>query len=110
MECGACTACCFALDIDEIAKPKNVLCQHCDGGCSVHDNKPVSCSDFKCAYYEAKNVKESLRPDNCGVIFIRHSDTLFKAIVIPDKQVKPSAHGQIEAFNAQGFEVECGYL
>lgn len=108
--CGSCTACCFALPINAIAKPKNVLCQYCDGGCSIYENKPTTCTEFQCAYNEVEGVPEALRPDNCGVIFIKRTDSRFDGVVIPDAEVTDMAKRQIESFKSQGFEVNFGYL
>jgi hypothetical protein len=111
MGCGDCTACCTVLPIEAINKPINTTCMNCTGsGCSVYEDKPQTCSEFECAFLQGKDVPESLRPDKCGILFIKKSDTRFDGIIVPDAEVTDMAKAQIESFKRQGFEVICGYL
>jgi Fe-S-cluster containining protein len=111
MECGNCTACCTVLPIKAINKPINTPCPNClRGGCSIYDNKPQTCTEFECAYLQAKNVPVSLRPDRCGVIFIKKTDSRFDGVLIKDRSITETAKAQIEAFKQQGYEVNFGYL
>jgi Fe-S-cluster containining protein len=109
--CGGCTACCNVLLIQDIHKPVNTACPNCTkDGCSIYSNKPQTCNEFECAYLHGKNVPESLRPDNCGVIFVKRSDTRFDGVVIPNAEVTDMAKAQVESFKRQGYEVNFGYL
>ena len=106
MECGTCTACCSLYPIDEIGKPMNTDCQYCTGGgCSVHSTKPEMCKTFECAYYQGKNVPESLRPDKCGVIFTMNSDRIFTGHIIPETDITDIAKEQVNSFQKQGYSV-----
>ena len=111
MECGSCTACCTTLPIKALDKPINTHCQHCvGGGCSIYDSKPQTCTEFECAYIQGSNVPESLRPDKCGVIFIKQDDNTFKGVLIPNMEVTDIAKAQMNDFMKQGFKVIHGYL
>ena len=105
MECGQCTACCTLYPVEWLDKPVNTPCIHCDGGCKIQDTKPKECSDFNCAYLQMKSDNINLRPDNCGIIFEKHSERIFYGILIPDMEISKSGHGQIQSFLNQGYSV-----
>jgi len=105
-ECGDCTACCTLFPIAPIGKPVNTHCPHCDGGgCSIYDDKPQTCTDFICAYLQGKNLPKELRPDKCGVIFIKHTENIFSGALIHGAKITDIAKGQAMAFNKQGYSV-----
>ena len=81
--CGDCTACCEVFAIDEIQKPKNVLCDKCSNGCTIYKSRPQTCIDYKCLYLLG-GWHEALRPDKCGVI-IDSSKTGYEAIRFKEK-------------------------
>ena len=111
MECGDCKACCTALVIKVLNKPANTPCQNlCDKGCSIYDSKPQTCTEFECAYIQGTNIPESLRPDKCGVIFIKQDSKTFKSVLIPGMEVTDMAKAQMNDFMKQGFRVTHGYL
>lgn len=50
-DCGDCTLCCKLFEVDELAKPANVLCGHCDGKrCQIYNRRPQMCAEFNCMY------------------------------------------------------------
>lgn len=109
MECGDCTACCKVLPIDDdiLAKDSNVLCVHCDKGCTVYDDRPISCVNFNCVYIE-DGYDESLRPDKTGVIFEKITTKIYLGLVDQDclntwNTIQMSAH--IKQYNDQGISV-----
>ncbi len=70
-QCGACTACCHVLEIDdpELKKPAGTLCQHCGSGCTIYDWRPKVCRDWMCMWREFPGLfDESWRPDRSGVL------------------------------------------
>lgn len=70
-QCGACTACCHVLEIDdpELQKPAGVLCRHCRNGCSIYERRPQVCRDWLCMWREFPGLfDESWRPDRSGVL------------------------------------------
>lgn len=70
--CGACTACCEVLTIDDPAlrKPANVLCAHCTPGrgCGIYDTRPATCRDWHCGWRSLAWLDEACRPDLWGVL------------------------------------------
>ena len=105
-ECGECTACCTLFPIGPINKPLNTHCPNCVGnGCSIYNNKPQTCTDFKCAYLEGKNIPKELRPDRCGIIFSKNTDRIFTGAIIQGVKVTNIAKEQIVSFNKQGYSV-----
>lgn len=105
MKCDGCTACCTLLPIEAINKPINTHCQHCDLGCTIYENRPQTCADFECAYLHGDNLPLSLRPDKCGIIFIKRNYRIFSGCLMPDIKTTDQARGQIDDFIKQGFSV-----
>lgn len=104
--CGECTACCTMLPVAAINKPSNTPCQHlCGRGCSIYENRPTTCAEFECAYLHANNIPKSLRPDKCGIIFIKRTDRIFSGVLLSNRKTTEVAKGQIDAFIKQGFSV-----
>ena len=100
--CGDCTACCDLFPVDELGKTMNEKCVHCEGGCTIYVDRPRSCSLFECAYLQS-SAPESLRPDNCGVIYEKLSDRLFFGTAF--RVATEQGVAQARAFVAQGFSV-----
>lgn len=105
MNCDGCTACCILLPIDAISKPVNTDCQYCNNGCRIYESRPQTCADFECAYLQGRNLPRSLRPDECGIIFIKRTDRIFSGVLMADMQPTNAAKGQIDAFVKQGYSV-----
>ena len=105
LECKECTACCTMFYVKEINKPSNTECIYCDKGCTIHDNKPLECSNFNCAYVQMKKENINLRPDNCGIIFEKHSDRIFHGTLVTDKKISHYGNMQIKSFLKQGYSV-----
>ena len=105
-KCGDCRACCTLLPVDAIEKPVNTRCQHvCATGCSIYQTRPDTCAEFDCAYLQAENVPESLRPDKCGVIFIKRADRIFSGLLMPGVKTTDAAKAQVDSFLKQGYSV-----
>ena len=77
--CGDCTACCerFTIEGDiweDGIKKKNVLCKYNCNGCTIYEDRPKICQDFKCVWLRIKEARpdfcESMRPDNVGAIVL----------------------------------------
>ena len=100
--CGECTACCITLPVDALSKPANEMCVHCDGGCTIYEDRPQDCSLFECAYLQS-TAQIELRPDNCGIIFEKLTDKIFFGTVF--KQPTKAAVEQVHSFIDQGFSV-----
>jgi len=120
MECGDCTECCELLHIDSqkplldgeieliaIDSPAGQLCNYCDKniGCTVHEDRPLICRTYECAYTQHESAPIELRPDKCGVIFEKLDDSLFVGTIKPDRPITEYGSKQIDAFNQQGYNV-----
>ena len=69
-ECGECTLCCSAQNIDkpQIQKASGVLCKHCvGGGCAIYETRFDVCRGFHCAWRQMPTLDEGWRPDRSGV-------------------------------------------
>ena len=74
-ECGECTACCKFLEIPELNKPVDVLCQHCTGhSCGIYESRPAVCRGWYCVWRVEKELSDDVRPDKCGVMFSLDGD------------------------------------
>jgi len=79
-KCGTCTMCCKLLFVNELKKPKNTWCEHCDigVGCKVYQDRPSSCAGFKCLWLQSQEslskMSAQLRPDKCKVVLHSSSD------------------------------------
>ena len=68
-DCGACTACCHSLGVDELQKPTFLSCEHIGPrGCRCYHTRPASCRSFQCLWLLGM-LDEADRPDRLGVIF-----------------------------------------
>src|SRR5262245_60474645 len=68
--CGSCTLCCKVLAIDEIKKPRNEWCPHCEKskGCKIYLERPSECRSFECLWLRIEQVPEALKPQKCKVV------------------------------------------
>ena len=77
--CGSCNLCCKVLGIEEIGKPKQTWCPHCDKGkgCRIYDSpaKPQECTAYTCLWLATQSFEdptlrlpESVRPDRTRVV------------------------------------------
>ncbi len=70
-ECGACTACCFEITIDDptLAKPPRTLCTHCTAqGCAIYETRPADCRSWYCAWRRMADLPDHLNPDRSGLL------------------------------------------
>lgn len=105
MNCGECTVCCTLSVVTEINKKAWELCTHCiNNGCEIYGKHPKECKDFRCAYLQGSN-NINLRPDKCGVMFIKRSNRIFSGILVLDTLVTNTAKAQIASFKQQGYSV-----
>src|SRR5471030_90014 len=69
--CGDCAVCCFALRVDELAKPAGMLCQNCTGkGCGIYETRFDICKGFLCGYRLLPALGDAWRPDRSGVLIM----------------------------------------
>jgi len=108
MKCDGCTLCCKLLSISWMNSPEGEYCKECDQdiGCKIWENVPEYCKEYKCAYNQAENIDEKYRPDKCGIIFEKATDSIFYGTVDNDIAVLGrTANEQIEQMLAKGFSV-----
>jgi len=71
-ECGACTACCRELPINdpELKKAPGILCVYCveDKGCGIHETRPQVCRVWFCGWRQMPQLDDGWRPDRCEII------------------------------------------
>lgn len=75
-ECGSCSLCCFLPRIEELNKPPNKWCQHCNPGpkgCTVYNNRPADvCNVYECGWLQDRKGEvfpDQMRPDLSHVLF-----------------------------------------
>ena len=87
-ECGSCTLCCKLIGVEELKKPQNVWCRHCNigQGCKIYDTRPQGCRDFSCLWLKGL-IPEELKPNDVHHVFDMTLDG--KRLVVhsdPDRQ------------------------
>jgi hypothetical protein len=62
--------CCKLLKVDELAKPRQEWCSHCDigVGCKIYDTKPSECSKFLCGWIANANISDVWKPSDCRMV------------------------------------------
>lgn len=109
-ECGSCNYCCEVLPIPEIQKPESVLCKNCTEtkGCNIYNSRPTSCINFDCVYLQSNDMDESLRPNECGVMFEKVTTKIYFGTELP-KDVgswkKSNVREYIQCLNDDGISV-----
>ncbi len=73
-DCGTCHACCTALTVNDggLFKPQGIRCPKLTdkGLCDIYEDRPSDCAAFYCGYRRLKWVKDTLRPDQSGVLVV----------------------------------------
>jgi hypothetical protein len=70
-ECGACTACCVEITIDDpmLAKAARTPCPNCTAaGCAIYTARPDDCRTWFCAWRRIADLPEHLSPDRSGLL------------------------------------------
>ena len=80
-DCGTCTMCCSVMAINELSKPKNILCVNCSigVGCKIYDDRPPSCRVFRCLWLQTQTLGANalplqMRPDKSKVVLVASPD------------------------------------
>lgn len=62
--CDGCALCCKVLVIDDLNKPRNEWCRHCNPkkGCGIYDTRPQTCRNFHCGYFFIPGLTEDWKP------------------------------------------------
>lgn len=85
--CGECTLCCKLLAIAELAKPRNIWCDHCKPrhGCAIYDLRPRSCATFYCGYLLSRDLGEEWKPSRCKIVLLPDKGNSIVAFVDPQR-------------------------
>ena len=89
--CGDCTMCCKLVGVQELDKPRDTWCEHCEigKGCSIYEDRPQSCDDFECLWLQSQSksdpMGEHLRPDRCKVVLGATTKGNVQAFVDPGR-------------------------
>ncbi len=64
--------CCELLAVQEINKPANTLCPHCDEGqgCRIYDLRPKQCRLFNCHFLTNPKLREEWRPSRSRIVLV----------------------------------------
>ena len=67
--CGACTACCTVISVEELNKAHNEPCVHCNegSGCAIYNRRPQGCRTFMCEWLHGYGDPAD-RPDQSSII------------------------------------------
>ena len=62
--CDGCSLCCKLLIIEEVDKPRNEWCRHCNPkkGCTIYDQRPQTCRTFHCGYLFIPDLSDDWKP------------------------------------------------
>jgi Fe-S-cluster containining protein len=74
--CAGCTLCCKIMTVEEIAKPRNKWCQHCDigKGCKIYDARPEACRLFYCHYLKEGGIAEHWKPSQSRMMMTYNNE------------------------------------
>jgi hypothetical protein len=71
-------------EVPELNKPIGQKCKYCLSDCTIYQQRPISCKNYKCAWLQ-HNLTSTLRPDICHVIFERLIiNPIYLALVDPE--------------------------
>ena len=104
MECGECTACCYAFSVIDNSKEAREECEYVNGGCAIYADRPKVCRDYECAWVTQPKVHIDLRPDKCGVIFTKFKNHIIQATML--RKPEPVALLQMQEFGKQGYKIK----
>lgn len=79
-KCGACTACCVTLHIDQpdLQKVADEPCQHmiAGGGCRIYEQRPDLCRSWYCEWMMMESLGSRWRPDKSKILIRRNESGL----------------------------------
>lgn len=67
-QCGDCQACCTALSIPTLQKPRQTTCPNqCAAGCAIYASRPSECAGYLCLWRQGWGGNDD-RPDKLGAV------------------------------------------
>ncbi len=108
--CGDCMLCCKVMRVPELDKHGDRMCSHAKvgKGCTIHENRPLSCRQFFCGWRFDPNLDALWRPDICRFVLwksFRHSALLL--MVDPARPLawrRQPYHLRLQEWAARSFE------
>lgn len=108
MECDGCTLCCKLLPVPWMDSPEGEYCKECEPeiGCKIWENVSEYCKKYRCLYNQLNNMDVMYRPDYCGIVFEKATDTIIYGIIDDDVEtLNDDANDMISAFLTKGYSV-----
>jgi hypothetical protein len=110
-ECGSCTLCCKVLEVSDLGKPVNTVCNHilAGGGCEIYDRRPRQCSTFSCAWLQG-HLDDDWFPETAGMVphFGLDSLTMQVDLAAPDRWREEPYFSKLCALSLKGLRVHEG--
>ena len=108
--CGSCTLCCKVFKIAELDKPAGRWCTHvrAGAGCSIHDEKPVSCQVFQCLWLSAPTLSDEWKPERARFVVSVESGGALQVTLDPAQPTawrKEPYHSQIRRWAEHGVNI-----
>jgi hypothetical protein len=111
--CGTCSLCCKLYEIPELDKPSHVWCRHCrpgKGGCSIYQERPPVCVDFRCLWLTGQ-LGDEWWPPRSKIVVTHYWDEegnfpIMKFSVdanYPNRWREEPYYSQIKGFSAIGW-------
>jgi hypothetical protein len=79
-ECGACTACCTHLHVDEpdLQKLAGITCTNCSvgNGCAVYATRPKICRSWFCGWRIMREFDDAWRPDRSQILIALETENI----------------------------------
>ncbi|MCC8963217.1 YkgJ family cysteine cluster protein [Bradyrhizobium sp. Pear76] len=84
-ECGSCTLCCKVLEVTDLGKPVNTICNDilAGGGCEIYHDRPRQCRSFSCAWLQGY-LEDDWFPETTGMVPHFGIDTLNVQVDLDD--------------------------
>ncbi|UGY15288.1 YkgJ family cysteine cluster protein [Bradyrhizobium septentrionale] len=110
-QCGSCTACCKVLEVTDLGKPVNTVCNHIlsGGGCDIYDRRPRQCRSFSCGWLQG-HLDDDWFPATAGMVAHFGLDTLNVQVDIdaPDRWREEPYFSKLCELSLKGLRVSEG--
>ncbi len=100
--------CCKIMTVDEIAKPRNKWCPHCDigKGCKIYETRPPSCRLFYCQFLKEARFPDHWRPSRSRMVLIYNGDAMRLCVYVdtdrPDAWRKEPYYSELKTWARNG--------
>ena len=102
--------CCKVMHVPELEKPGDIMCSHAQvgKGCTIHENRPLSCRQFFCGWRLDPSIDALWKPDICR--FVLRFSSRYSALVLMVDPARPLAwrrqpyHRRLREWAARAFD------